>query len=126
MNVSEADASARVLVLRDGGTAILGAECAEGAGARADVALLEPFARRWLPPGSALVVVSSLDEVTVSAAGGTWAPSLAAALAFARDRAGKPTLDVAVMPDASDLVPRSTVVSRRRARDDAAVARPAR
>jgi nickel-dependent lactate racemase len=94
------------LVLRDGGTAILAAECAEGAGPRADAALLDPFARRWLPPGSALVVVSSLDEATVAAAGGSWAPTLDAALERARERAGKDALDVAVMPDASDLVPR--------------------
>jgi nickel-dependent lactate racemase len=95
------------LLLREGGTAILAAECAEGTGARADAALLEPFARRWLPEGSALVVVSSLDEPTVAAAGGAWAPNLGAALERAREQAGKAELDVAVMPDASDLVPRA-------------------
>jgi hypothetical protein len=97
------------LLLREGGTAILAAECAEGTGATdggSEDGLLEPFARRWLPAGSALLVVSALDAAVVAAAGGTWAPDLRAALASARARAGARELDVAVMPDASDLVPR--------------------
>ena len=92
--------------LREGGTAILAAECAEGTGVGAEAGVLEPFVRRWLPAGGALLVVSSLDEPAVVAAGGAWAPSLAAALGRARERAGKPELDVAVIPDGSDLVPR--------------------
>ena len=95
------------LLLRPGGTAILAVECGEGEGERARGAILEPFVRRWLPEGSALVVVSSLDAGTVTAAGGTWAPDLEHALALAKARAGKAELDVAVMPDASDLVPRA-------------------
>jgi nickel-dependent lactate racemase len=94
------------LLLRDGGTAILAAECPEGAGGRADRALLEPFKRRWLPEGASLLVVSSLDAATIVAAGGTWAPDLEHALAVARSRAGKAELDVAVVPDGTDLVPR--------------------
>jgi hypothetical protein len=53
------------------------------------------------------VVVSSLDAAAVTAAGGTYAPDLEHALAVARARSGKAELDVAVMPDASDLVPRA-------------------
>jgi hypothetical protein len=52
-------------------------------------------------------VVSSLDAPTVTAAGGTWAPDLEHALAVARARAGGAELDVAVIPDGSDLVPRA-------------------
>ena len=81
-------------------------ECAEGAGAGAEGAILAPFVRRWLPEGGELLVVSGLDEAAVRAAGATWAPDLAAALARAKDRAGKAELDVAVLPDATDLVPR--------------------
>ncbi len=94
------------LLLKEGGTAILAAECAEGTGARADAGLLATSARKWLPAGSALLVVSALDEDTVAAAGGTWAPSLSAALARARERSGQAELEVVLMPDASDLVPR--------------------
>ena len=94
------------LLLREGGTAILAAQCGEGVGERAERAVLEPFARRWLPEGSALVVVSALDGSTVTAAGGTFAPDLERALALARARAGGRELDVAVIPDGSDLVPR--------------------
>jgi lactate racemase len=97
------------VLLREGGTAILAAECAQGVGARTDAGILSTFARRWLPAGSALLVVSSLPEAEVAAAGGVAAPSLQAALATARERAGKPVLDVAVMPDATDLVPRVAV-----------------
>jgi nickel-dependent lactate racemase len=97
------------LLLREGGTAILAAECGEGVGGvggGAGAALLELFKRRWLPDGAVLLVVSSLDAPAVVAAGATRAPDLADALAMARSRAGKAELDVAVIPDASDLVPR--------------------
>lgn len=96
------------LLLRPGGTAVLAAECAEGAGGRADVALLEPFARRWLPEGATLLVVSTLEPSAVIAAGGTPAPSLEHALEVAKARAGAGELDVAVIPDGSDLVPRAS------------------
>jgi nickel-dependent lactate racemase len=94
------------LLLSAGGTAILAAECREGLGAGDDVGVLDPFKRRWLPEGTPLLVVSSLDPSTVTAAGGTWAPDLEHALAVARARAGNRDLDVAVIRDGSDLVPR--------------------
>jgi nickel-dependent lactate racemase len=96
------------LLLRPGGTAILAAECRDGVGGRAGVPVLAPFVRRWLPEGSTLLVVSSLDEQAIAAAGGTWAPDLEHALAVARARAGDRELDVAVIPDGSDVVPRPT------------------
>lgn len=96
------------LLLRDGGTAILAAECAQGVGARLDAGLLSTFTRRWLPAGAALLVVSTLPDAEVVAAGGIPARTLADALAVARERAGQPVLDVAVMPDATDLVPRAS------------------
>jgi nickel-dependent lactate racemase len=97
------------LLLAEGGTAILVAECPEGVGAGVAGAVLEPFKRRWLPEGATLLVVSSLDAPAVTAAGGTWAPDLEHALevAKARARAGGRELDVAVIPDGSDLVPRA-------------------
>ena len=94
------------LLLREGGTAILAAECGDGVGGRGERSVLEPFRRRCLPEGATLLVVSSLDAPTVTAAGGTWAPDLEHALAVARARAGNRDLDVAVIPDGSDLVPR--------------------
>lgn len=102
------------LLLEEGGTAILAAECAGGLGAGAGARPLDAFVRRWLPDRAELLVVSTLDAATVAAAGGTWAPSLADALATARARAGKDELDVAVIPDGSDLVPRR--LRERRAR----------
>jgi nickel-dependent lactate racemase len=95
------------LLLREGGTAILVAECADGTGGRADAALLEPFKKRWLPRDATLLVVSSLSPPEVTAAGGTFAPDLEHALAVARARAGNVELEVAVIPDGSDLVPRA-------------------
>ena len=50
---------------------------------------------------------TELDRGTVESAGGIWAESVPAALERGRERAGTPELDVAVMPDASDLVPRA-------------------
>jgi hypothetical protein len=99
------------ILLREGGTAILAAECAVPAVSEPAVSeprVLEPFIRRWLPPGASLLVVSSLDKAAVNAAGGIWASSLGNALLRAREWAAVPELDVAVIPDASDLVPRRT------------------
>ncbi|HEX9052638.1 MAG TPA: lactate racemase domain-containing protein [Anaeromyxobacter sp.] len=95
------------LLLREGGTVILAAECPEGAGqpATASEGLLEPGIRRYLPERHALLVVSGTDEATVRAAGASWAPSVAAALERARERAAREVLDALVLPDGTDLVP---------------------
>jgi hypothetical protein len=100
------------ILLREGGTAILAAECAfpepRVLAPAAEPRVLEPYIRRWLPPGASILVISSLDEAAVTAAGGIWASSLGNALARARERVAVPELDVAVIPDAADLVPRRT------------------
>ena len=53
-----------------------------------------------------MLLVSGMDEATVRHTYATYAPSLEAALARARELAGKAQPDVLVLPDASDLVPR--------------------
>jgi nickel-dependent lactate racemase len=96
------------LLLRDGGTVIVAAECPEGTGPL-EVVNEKIFAlgvRRYLPERHARYLVSGLDEATVSHTYATFAPSLEWALARARERAGKAVLDVVVLPDAGDLVPR--------------------
>jgi nickel-dependent lactate racemase len=96
------------LLLRDGGVAILAAECPEGTGPL-DVLNERLFAggvRRYLPERHALLLVSGLDEATVGRTFATFAPTVAAALERARALTGKSSLEVAVLPDAADLVPR--------------------
>ena len=96
------------LLLREGGTAILAAECPEGTGPLdvLNARLFEGGVRRYLPEGHAVLLVSGLDEAAVGGTFATFAPSLAAALERARARSGRRTLEVAVLPDAADLVPR--------------------
>ena len=96
------------LLLREGGTVIVAAECPEGdrPARGGNEKILELGVRRYLPDGSELVLVSGMDEATVRGAYATFAPSVAWALERARERAAKPELDVLVLPDAADLVPR--------------------
>ncbi len=95
------------LLLREGGTAIVAAECAAGTGPLRTVneAIFELGIRRYLPERHAIYLVSSMDETTVRATYASFAPTLAWALERACERAGKDVLDVLVLPDASDLVP---------------------
>jgi len=95
------------LLLREGGTVVVAAECPEGTGPLEVVndAIFALGVRRYLPPGYALFLVSGLDEATVSRTYATFAPSVEWALARARERAGKEAVDVAVLPDAGDVVP---------------------
>jgi nickel-dependent lactate racemase len=96
------------LLLREGGVVVVAAECPEGTGPL-DVVNEKIFAlgvRRYLPQRHALLLVSGLDEATVARTYATHAPSLEAALARARALVGKAAPDVAVLPDAGDLVPR--------------------
>jgi nickel-dependent lactate racemase len=96
------------LLLREGGTVVVAAECPEGTGPL-DVVNEKIFAlgvRRYLPRSHALFLVSAMGEAVVSHTYATFAPSLEWALSRARERAGKAVLDVAVLPDGGDLVPR--------------------
>jgi nickel-dependent lactate racemase len=96
------------LLLEDGGTVIVAAECPEGTGPLSAVSE-EAFAlgvRRYLPPRYTLFLVSGMDEPVVRGTYATFAPSLGWALERAREAAGAGTLDVAVLPDAGDLIPR--------------------
>ncbi len=94
------------LLLREGGTAIVVAECPNGVGPLAVDEEVLARARRCLPESCELVVVSGLDEAMVRSAGAIFAPTVEAALGRARERSGKGVLDVLVLPDAADLVPR--------------------
>ncbi len=94
------------LLLREGGTAIVVAECPDGVGPLAVDEEVLARARRCLPESCELVVVSGLDEAMVRSAGAIFAPTVEAALGRARERSGKGVLDVLVLPDAADLVPR--------------------
>ncbi len=97
------------LLLRDGGAVVVAAECPEGTGP-VEVVNEMIFAlgvRRYLPPRHRIFLVSGMDEGTVSRTYATFAPSIAWALARARELAGKPSLDVAVLPDGGDVVPRA-------------------
>jgi nickel-dependent lactate racemase len=96
------------ILLRDGGTVIVAAECPDGPGPLQVVneKIFELGVRRYLPAGFELLLVSGMDEATVGKTYARFAPSLGAALERARARAGGGTLDLAVLPDASDLVPR--------------------
>jgi len=96
------------ILLRDGGAVVVAAECPEGTGPF-DVVNEKIFAlgvRRYLPPRHMIFLVSALDEATVARTYATFAPSVERALAQARQIARKATLDVLVLPDAGDLVPR--------------------
>jgi nickel-dependent lactate racemase len=95
------------LLLREGGVVVVAAECPQGTGPL-DVVNEKIFAlgvRRYLPERCSLLLVSGLDEATVARTYATFAPSLEAALARARELVGKASPDVAVLPDAGDLVP---------------------
>jgi nickel-dependent lactate racemase len=96
------------LLLREGGAVILAAECPEGTGPldALNERLFEGGVRRYLPERHAVGLVSGLDAATVGGTFATFAPSLAAALERARALSARGTLDVAVLPDAADLVPR--------------------
>jgi nickel-dependent lactate racemase len=96
------------MLLREGGVAIVAAECPEGTGPlrTAREGSLAPGIRRYLPARHALLVVSSLPEETVRQTWGAFAPDLPAALARATALAGGDA-NVLVLPDARDLVPRS-------------------
>jgi nickel-dependent lactate racemase len=95
------------LLLRERGTAIVAAECPAGTGPLRTVneGIFELGVRRYLPERHAIQLVSAMDEATVAATYATWAPSVASALARARERAGTDVLDALVLPDGSDLVP---------------------
>jgi nickel-dependent lactate racemase len=95
------------LLLREGGTVVVAAECPAGTGPLRTVneAIFELGVRRYLPARHALYLVSAMDEATVRATYATWAPSVAWALERAREAAGRDVLDAIVLPDASDLVP---------------------
>ncbi len=96
------------ILLREGGVAIVAAECPEGTGPLAVVneKIFELGVRRYLPERYALLLVSGMDEATVAKTYAAYAPSVEWALAKAREIAGKPEIDVVVLPDAGDLVPR--------------------
>lgn len=96
------------ILLRDGGTVIVAAECPEGTGPLEVVnrKIFELGVRRYLPDGWELFLVSGMDEATVASTYATHAATLDAALSLARERRGTAVLDTIVMPDAGDLVPR--------------------
>jgi nickel-dependent lactate racemase len=96
------------ILLREGGTVVVAAECPEGTGPLAVVneKIFDLGVRRYLPERYRLFLVSAMDEATVSATYATFAPSVGWALEQARSAAGVATLDVAVLPDAGDVVPR--------------------
>ena len=98
-------------LLREGGTVILAAECPDGTGPLELLGerLVEDGVRRRLPEGHAILLVSALEEARVERTFAAFAPTMAAALERARARAGKGRLEVAVLPDAGDLVPRARV-----------------
>ncbi len=95
------------LLLREGGTVIVAAECPAGTGPLRTVneGIFELGVRRYLPERHAIYLASAMDEATVGATYAAWAPSVAWALERARERAGTDVLDALVLPDASDLVP---------------------
>jgi hypothetical protein len=96
------------MLLRDGGTVIVAAECPEGTGPL-QVVNEKIFAlgvRRYLPERHRLFLVSGMDEATVAGTYATFAPSVEWALERAREAAGAQTLDALVLPDAGDVVPR--------------------
>ena len=96
------------ILLREGGTVIVAAECPEGTGPLRVVneKIFDLGVRRYLPERYRLFLVSGMDEATVSATYATFAPSVGWALEQARAGAGAASLDVVVLPDAGDVVPR--------------------
>jgi lactate racemase len=94
------------LLLRDGGVVIVAAECPEGTGPLKTVneAIFTLGVRRFLPARYTLLLVSGMDEATVSQTYARHAPSLEAAVAEAARLVGGRGR-VLVMPDAGDLVP---------------------
>ncbi len=96
------------IFLREGGTVIVAAECPEGTGPLRVVneKIFDLGVRRYLPERYRLFLVSGMDEATVSATYATFAPSVEWALEQARAAAGAAPLDVVVLPDAGDVVPR--------------------
>jgi nickel-dependent lactate racemase len=96
------------ILLNEGGTVVVAAECPEGTGPLEVVneKIFELGVRRYLPAGFELLLVSSMDEATVARSYATYAPSLEAALLRAKERKGGGELDVLVLPDAGDLVTR--------------------
>jgi nickel-dependent lactate racemase len=96
------------LLLREGGTVVLAAECPDGVGPLETVnaRLYEGAARRWLPERHAVALVSALDDAAVERTYAAFAPTVEAALERARAGRGGGPLEVAVLPDAADLVPR--------------------
>jgi nickel-dependent lactate racemase len=96
------------ILLREGGAVIVAAECPEGTGPLRVVneKIFDLGVRRYLPERYRLFLVSGMDEVTVSATYATFAPSVEWALEQARAAVGNATLDVVVLPDAGDVVPR--------------------
>jgi nickel-dependent lactate racemase len=98
------------ILLREGGTVIVAAECPEGTGPLRVVneKIFDLGVRRYLPERYRLFLVSAMDEATVSATYATFAPSVEWALEQARASAGAAaaSLDVVVLPDAGDVVPR--------------------
>jgi lactate racemase len=96
------------ILLREGGVVIVCAECPEGTGPLKTVneAIFALGVRRFLPERYTLLLVSSLPEATVRETYATYAPSLEAALASAREIVGKNEPDLLVLPDAGDLVPK--------------------
>ncbi len=95
------------ILLKDGGVVIVCAECPEGTGPLQTVneGIFQLGVRRFLPERYTLFLVSGMPEATVRQTYATYAPSLGAALASAREIVGKATPDVLVLPDAGDLVP---------------------
>jgi len=96
------------ILLRDGGTVVVAAECLEGTGPL-EVVNEKIFAlgvRRYLPERYRLYLASAMEEATVSRTYATFAPSVEWALERARQAAGGATLDTLVIPDAGDVVPR--------------------
>ncbi len=96
------------ILLREGGTVIVAAQCPNGTGPLRIVneKIFELGVRRYLPARYELLLVSSMEETTVRQTYAGWTPSVEAAVLRAQERCGGGTLDVIVMPDASDLVPR--------------------
>lgn len=96
------------MLLREGGVVIVCAECPGGVGPLRTVneGIFQLGVRRFLPERYTLLLVSGMPEATVRETYATFAPSLEAALASAREIVGKAAPDVLVLPDAGDLVPR--------------------
>jgi nickel-dependent lactate racemase len=97
------------LLLLEGGTVIVAAECPEGTGPLQVVneKIFDLGVRRYLPRDHRLFLVSAMDEATVARTYATYAPGVEWALERARASAGAGGLDALVLPDAGDVVPRA-------------------